>query len=446
MVFNWLKKYMPRGIYARGALILLVPVVVIQLVVIVAFSQRYFEDITRQLSRGVVAEIGLYVETVEGIPADQVPVALQHLDTRLDFKTSVGSDTAVEDRRRWYDFSSRVIASELRSRIDGVEGVDVASDTRIVRTSILTDGGRLTIELPRSRASASNPHQLMVWTAFTGLVMTLIAFIFLRNQLRPIRQLARVAESFGRGESKPYRPAGAAEVRAAGAAFLNMRSRIERQIEQRTLMLSGVSHDLRTPLTRIRLGLSMLDVPEEDAEEIAAMQADLDEMEQLINTFLDFARSEATETPEQVDLVELVRSAKERAERAGGEVKLGAMPEAPVMLNLRPAALSRALDNLMSNARRYGTTAQLSLTEFDRAVVISVEDNGPGIAPDVRERALQPFVRLDTARNQNRGSSGVGLGLAIAHDVARRHGGTLRLGESEDLGGLKADIVLARQA
>ncbi|WP_417261152.1 ATP-binding protein [Celeribacter sp.] len=443
MLFEWLKKYMPRGIYGRGALILLVPVVVIQIVVIVAFSQRYFADITRQLSRGVVAEISLYVVSADTLPMAQVPLALQELDERLGFASTFGAEAPVADQRRWYDYSSRVIEQELRSAIDGVEGMDVASDTQRVRVSIMTEAGRLTLDVPRRRASAANPHQLVVWTAFTGLVMTLIAFIFLRNQLRPIRQLARAAESFGRGESRPYRPAGAIEVRSAGAAFLNMRSRIERQIEQRTLMLSGVSHDLRTPLTRIRLGLSMLDVPEADAEEVTAMQADLDEMERLIEAFLDFARSDATEDPEAVDLVAFVEAAKERAERAGGVVELGDMPDQEVVLKLRPVALARALDNLMSNARRYGTTARIGLALFERAVVISVEDDGPGIALEGRERALQPFVRLDESRNQNRGS-GVGLGLAIAHDVARRHGGTLRLGESAGLGGLKADLVLAR--
>jgi two-component system osmolarity sensor histidine kinase EnvZ len=443
MFFDWLKTYLPRGLYGRAALILLVPVVVIQLVVMVGFSQRYFQDVTRQLTQGVVAEIGLYVAAVEGLPQAQLPMALSELDTRLRFTSRLGDPAPVTDQRAWDDITGRVIATELKDGLEGVEGIDFASDTRRVQLSVMTGAGRLTIDLPRRRASASNPHQLLVLTALTGGLMTLIAFIFLRNQLRPIRHLARVAEAFGRGENKPYRLAGALEVRSAGAAFLNMRARIERQIEQRTLMLSGVSHDLRTPLTRIRLGLSMLDVPKSDEAEIKAMQGDLDEMEKLIDTFLDFARSDATEEPRRLDLKALVREAVSRAERAGSVIAAVTLPEGAVELTGRPAALSRALDNLLSNARRYGTQTRISLTLFERAAVISVEDDGPGIAPEARDRALQPFVRLDAARNQNRGS-GVGLGLAIAHDVARRHGGTLRLGESETLGGLKADLVLAR--
>lgn len=443
MFFDWLKKYMPRGIYGRGALILLVPVVVIQLVVMITFSQRYFEDITRQLSSGVVAEIGLYVEAIKELPEEDLPRTLSALDTQLGFVSSLGDMAPVENHRPWYDVSARVIASELRAALPKIEGMDVASDTRRVVTSIQTPRGRLRIDFPRGRASASNPHQLMVWTVFTGLVMTLIAFIFLRNQLRPIRQLARAAEAFGRGESRPFRPTGAVELRSAGAAFLNMRARIERQIEQRTLMLSGVSHDLRTPLTRIRLGLSILDVPESEAKDVQEMMGDLDEMERLIDAFLDFARADATEETVEIDLADLLADAMARSERAGRVVELGDMPSEPVRFKARPMALARAIDNLLTNARRYGGQTRLSLKLFERAVVISVEDDGPGIAEDQRGRALQPFVRLDAARNQNRGS-GVGLGLAIAHDVARRHGGTLRLGESKALGGLKADLVLAR--
>ena len=443
MFFAWLKKYLPRGLYGRAALILLVPVVVIQLVVLVIFSQRYFEDITQQLMDGVVSEIRLYVLTLEELPPAQHAAALAVLDQEFDFQSQLGAPAPVPERRRWFDFSSRVISAELRAGLEQIEGVDVASDTSRVALSLTTEAGRLSLQLPRRRASASNPHQLMVWTVFTSLVITLIAAIFLRNQMRPIRQLSRAAEAFGRGESVAYRPAGATEVRSAGAAFLNMRSRIERQIEQRTLMLSGVSHDLRTPLTRIRLGLSMLEVSDDDVGEVTAMQRDLDEMERLIEAFLAFSRTATVEDPVETDLSALVSEATEKARRAGGMVSLGDMPTGPTMLMARPEALTRAVDNLVSNALRYGTQTRLSITLYDRSVVISVEDDGPGIDQDRRDSALQAFVRLDSARNQNKGS-GVGLGLAIAFDVARRHGGTLRLGESGALGGLRADLVLPR--
>jgi two-component system osmolarity sensor histidine kinase EnvZ len=236
----------------------------------------------------------------------------------------------------------------------------------------------------------------------------------------------------------PYSPSGALEVRLAGATFLDMRARIERQIEQRTMMLSGVSHDLRTPLTRFKLGLSML--PEN--EETADLMRDVEEMERLLDAFLDFARGEALDDPKKCDPMALVRGVVERAKRGGAPVGLGDMAGAGEVW-LRPMAIERALGNLLGNALRYGTTARVSVKISEKALLIRVEDDGPGIPKDKREEALKPFVRLDAARNQDNGS-GVGLGLAITYDIARRHGGTLRLGASEGLGGLAADIVLPR--
>ena len=440
---------MPRGLYGRAALIILVPVLAIQLVVMVAFSQRYFDDITRQFMAGVNAEIGLYVTAMQTLPPPEAAAERAVYDAQLGIESRVGvAAQQVETARPWFDVTSRIIERELRQAYPGLEGIDVARDTKRVFLSFLLGEERLELVIPRRRASASNPHQLLVWTAFTGVVMTLVAIIFLRNQLRPIRQLARAAEAFGRGENLPYRLRGASEVRAAGASFLSMRARIERQIEQRTLMLSGVSHDLRTPLTRVRLGLSMLEAEAESAaaqDEVAAMRQDLNEMEQLIDAFLAFARSDRTEEPTSLDLTALLTRITTQAERQGGEVRFGAMPDddVPVVVKARPIALERALGNLVSNALRYGAQAQISLRVYDKAVVISVEDDGPGIPEQDRERAMQPFVRLDGARNQDLGS-GVGLGLAIAFDTARRHGGTLRLSQSEALGGLKAELVLSK--
>ncbi|MDZ4093791.1 MAG: ATP-binding protein, partial [Paracoccaceae bacterium] len=244
--------------------------------------------------------------------------------------------------------------------------------------------------------------------------------------------------AFGKGRHIIYRPTGAQEVRAAGAAFLDMRARIERQIEQRTLMLSGVSHDLRTPLTRLRLGLSML--PED--EDIRALLGDVADMERLVDGFLSFARGDALEEPETADVQALVRRVVENAQRMGLEVSLGAL-EGAAEVRLRPAAVTRALENLVGNAVRYGKRAEVSLAVTDRAVRITVEDAGPGIPKERRDEAVTPFTRLDDARDPNRGG-GVGLGLSIAADIARSHGGILRLGESAALGGLKAEIVLAR--
>jgi two-component system osmolarity sensor histidine kinase EnvZ len=266
--------------------------------------------------------------------------------------------------------------------------------------------------------------------------MTLIAFVYLRNQLRPITRLAHAAESFGRGQSVTYKPSGALEVRAAGRAFLNMRARIERHIEQRTMMLSGVRHDLRTPITRLRLGLSLLD--QDDRE---PLERDVEEMQRLIDAFLDFARGDSQDgDAEPTDPIDLVNTIVDDAKRGGQAVRL-VKSDGQGQLPLRPKALRRALENLIGNAVRYGTTCQVSVALTERSLRISVEDDGPGIPADARDRALRPFVRLDPARNQDRGS-GVGLGLAISADIAKAHGGVLRLGESASLGGLKAEIII----
>jgi two-component system osmolarity sensor histidine kinase EnvZ len=284
--------------------------------------------------------------------------------------------------------------------------------------------------------SATNPHQLLVLMIFTSILMTVIAYMFLRNQLRPITKLARAAEDFGKGRNVHYRPRGALEVRAAGRAFLDMRARIDRQIEQRTLMLSGVSHDLRTPLTRLRLGLSLM--PEDG--EVAALQADVIQMERMVDEFLAFVRGDAMEGSAPTDAVSLVEGV---VTKAGEGVRLAEVTGRAEPVEMRPQAVERAVQNLVSNAQRYGSTVEVRLEFLDRSLRISVEDNGPGIPEEQRDEALRPFTRLDRSRDPNRGG-GVGLGLSIASDIALSHGGTLRLSRSERLGGLRADLMIAR--
>ena len=435
---------MPRGLYGRAVLILMVPIVVLQLVVLIAFSQRYFSDVTKQLMHGVQAEISLYVDGVEERNTQGLHPMLSDLDLRLGYVSDFGpSVPAAQDGRVWYDFSGILITRILYQSFANLEGVDLSSNSRQVIVSLQFDEGRLRLEVPRGRASAGNPHQLILMTLVTGVIMSIVAATFLRNQLRPIRRLARAAEAFGRGRNVPYKLAGAVEVRAAGAAFVAMRARIERHIEQRTLMLSGVSHDLRTPLTRMKLSLSRMESDRKRTEDVAALQEDLDEMERLLDEFLAFTRADALDEPQKVDAASILLSAHDRAKRGSDRVELASTTIGSVELSARPDALARALDNLISNALRYGGRARLSLTVLERSVVFCVEDDGPGIDVKDREKVLQPFVRLDPARNQNRGS-GVGLGLAIATDIARKHGGSLRLGESAELGGLKVELIIAR--
>lgn len=437
-MFAFLKPLAPRGLYGRAALILIVPVVAIQLVVSLAFIQRHFEGVTRQMTQSLVIELTFMLDEAErGGSAADVRVRATRVAAPLDLTLELPSTwSASGDRRRFYDLSGRVVIETLREGLPTLRAVDL-TDTSVVRLLLQTNVGPMALEVPRRRVSASNPHQLLVWMILTSVLMTVIAYVFLRNQLRPIKRLAEAAEAFGKGRSVPYRPRGALEVRAAGAAFLDMRARIERQMEQRTLMLSGVSHDLRSPLTRLKLGLSLM--PPDD--EVRAALRDVEDMERLVDEFLSFVRGDAMETPIPTDPVALVTRVVENARRSGHVVHLSV--EGQGEAQLRPDAVMRAVENLIGNAVRYGSRTDVSVTLTERSLKITVEDDGPGIPENRRDEAIRPFTRLDAARNPNKGG-GVGLGLSIAADVARSHGGALTLGESARLGGLRADLVLAR--
>lgn len=428
-----LKSILPRSLYGRALLILVVPIVTIQLVVSIAFIQRHFERVTQQMTGAVATELNLVFDRLGAGDMEEAKV----LASGLGFTLEPVDRVLAEVRREAWDLSGSVVAETLRAEVAGFTGADMLAEDNRVLADFQRDGRNWRVGIDRRRMSATNPHQLLVLMIVTSVLMTVISYLFLRNQMAPIRRLAMAAEAFGKGQHIPYKPRGAVEVRAAGAAFLDMRARIERYLESRTRMLSGVSHDLRTPLTRLKLGLSML--PED--EETAALLGDVADMERLVDEFLAFARGDATEETEEVDLVGLVRHVVENATRSGQSVDLVATGAVP--MRLRSAAVSRALENLLTNARRFAGKTRVSVIVGDRFARIVVEDNGPGIPMERRDEAVQPFARLDGARDPNKGG-GVGLGLSIAADVARSHGGALRLGESETLGGLRAELSLAR--
>lgn len=439
MFFGWLKKYMPRGLYARTALILVLPIVLLQLLVSVVFIQRYFDGVTDLMTSATNIELRFLVQTANAEPdLGAAQDAVARLGGPLEIDTVLpAQDVVAADIKPFSDLTGAKVIEVLRAGVDDVLAVSLERRSRLVVWAA-TRHGPLRMELRRRRVSPSNPHQLLVIMGVFGALMTAIAFIFLRNQLRPIKRMARAATDYGKGRITPFTPTGAVEVRAAGMAFLDMRNRIERQTQSRTMMLSGVSHDLRTPLTRLRLGLSMLD--QQDAEPLVH---DVNDMERLLDAFLDFARADAGDSLEPIVPSDIIQAVLEDAKRMGQNVTLGAIEGSDDPVSLRPLAIRRALDNLIGNALRYGSRAEIGVSVTDRAVRFWVEDDGPGIPPDRYEDALSPFVRLDPARNQDMGS-GVGLGLSIVADIARTHGGVLRLGESDKLGGLKAEVVLAR--
>ncbi|PUB19276.1 ATP-binding protein [Yoonia sediminilitoris] len=438
MNFSWMKNYLPRGIYGRAALILILPVLLLQLLVSVVFIQRHFDGVTRLMTRAVSIDLQFLIDSVnEAESLEAALAALDALDGPLRIRTQLPAVPGTEDVMQSLDLTAQMVINWLREEVENIRAVSLADRGRVV-IWVDTAYGVLEMNFGRRRVSAPNPHQLIVIMAVMGAIMTAIAYIFLRNQLRPIKRMAAAAADYGKGRVVPFHPTGALEVRAAGMAFLDMRNRLERQTQSRTMMLSGVSHDLRTPLTRLRLGLTML-----DEDDVAPLQRDVADMQRLLDAFLDFARSDAGDNLEPINPRAFLQEILEDAARLGQSVHLGQIDGEDGLVRLRPLAIRRALENLLGNALRYGTQAVVGLTLTERTVRFTVEDDGPGIPADRREEAVNPFVRLDPARNQDQGS-GVGLGLAIVSDIARTHGGVLRLGESETLGGLKAELVLAR--
>lgn len=444
---GWMKRVFPRGLYGRAVLILFLPVVVVTTVVSVMFLQRHFEGVTRQMTASMARELDFVANRIERADSPGRAIAAgSAVAIPLGLRLQGDAIASIEDERLFYDFSGRVVIEELRSHVPSIMAIDLASDDKVVEVTMTGKYGPYTLSFDRTRVSASNPHQLLVLMVFTSLLMSGIATIFLRNQLRPIRRLARAAEAYGRGRVEPYRPSGAIEVRSAGTAFLDMRNRLERQNEQRKVMLSGISHDLRTPLTRLRLGLSMMgpDMAPE-SEDISAMEADIAEMNRMVDAFLDYSRDDAQESPPQeVKAADFLRVLVNDAQRSGYDVILDKFHgDADGIATFRPDMLRRAIENLINNGVRYGTRVQIDAALRPRSLRISVEDDGPGIPEDEREAATRPFTRLDSSRNRNAGQ-GAGLGLAIAADVARGHGGQLRLVQGKRLGGLRAEIVIPR--
>lgn len=439
MFFRWLKQYMPRGLYGRAALILILPVITLQLLVSVVFIQRHFDGVTDQMTTAVSIEVR-FLQKLANQASDRseaivvVSQAAEDLEMSVHFPEAVPS---IGNDQPWTDLTGGKVVSVFSESVPGLRELSL-EDRRIVKLWLDTLNGPMELSFSRRRVSASNPHQLLVIMVVMGALMTTIAYFFLRNQLRPIKRMAAAAQAYGKGRVERFTPTGAVEVRAAGTAFLDMRNRIERQSQSRTMMLSGISHDLRTPLTRLRLGLSLMD--EKDAEPLLR---DVDDMQTMVDGFLDFARADAIDEVEETDPAQLLQGVVENAVREGHDVTQQAIQGMATTTPMRINAVRRALENLVGNATRYGHKVQAGLTLGDRALVFVIEDDGPGIPDDQRDDAIRPFVRLDPSRNQDRGT-GVGLGLAIVSDVARNHGGMLRLGKSEALGGLKAELVIAR--
>jgi two-component system osmolarity sensor histidine kinase EnvZ len=430
-----MKGILPKGLYQRALLIIIVPMVVLQSVVAYVFLERHYNLVTQRLSAGVVQDIATLIDVYKTYPqgpdnAQLRRIAQERLGLVVDFLPA--NDLPPPGPKPFFSQIDQALSEEIRKRIGRPFWIDTVGRSALVEIRIRLDNAIIRVFAPRSAAYASNSHIFLGWMVGTSLVLIIVAVMFLRNQIRPILRLADAAESFGKGREVPnFRPRGAREVRRAALAFIEMKSRIERAIEQRTAMLAGVSHDLRTILTRFKLELAFLG----DAPEVEAMKKDVDEMARMLEAYLAFARGDSGEPSAPTDMAAFLEELKTDAERNGHTSRV--VFHGHPVVTVRPNAFKRCLDNLVSNAARHAPSISITGHRDHRWLTVTVDDDGPGIPPQMREEVFKPFLRLDDARNQDEG--GTGLGLAIARDIARSHGGDISLSDSP-LGGLRATV------
>ncbi len=437
-----IKKFLPRTLFGRSFLILVTPILLIQIITTFVFFDRHWGRMTDRLAFAVAGEIAVIAARIEkDTDIENIKEITSYAGQNLQLLTSYEPDIllAEEEGDRKSSLKSFVIADTLSKAMDEQVRrpyrINVDEREKWIEVSLQLDEGLLRVSLPQRRLFSSSGYIFLLWMFSISLVLLSVAVLFMRNQIRPIRRLAVVAERFGRGMDAPssFKPEGAREVRQASQAFLDMQERIRRQIGQRTAMLSGVSHDLRTPLTRMKLQVAML----ENCPDIEALKTDIADMERMIDAYLDFARGEGGEQPVHTDLQAILERVVAGIKRQAVNIEMEV--EGDLSLHLRPVAFERVLSNIINNARKYGEDIWVSARRTDDALEITVDDNGPGIPDDKMEDVFRPFYRVDESRNAATG--GVGLGLPIAQDIVHSHGGEITLHKS-DRGGLRVIIQI----
>lgn len=431
-----LRQIVPRSLLGRSLLIIVTPLILLQVVSAWAFYERHWDNVTKRLANSVAGDVAAVIALRDklgpGEEAELFHTAAETMDLRLSMEPGqrlAAAPPASSDR-----LIDRMLARALDERVRRPYLMDTISFPNQVELKIQLEDGVLHVIVPLNRLFSSSSYVFILYMVGTSLVLFAVATVFMRNQVRPLRRLAAAADLLGKGQDMPdFKPQGATEVRLAAAAFNRMRARIQRQMTQRTEMLAGVSHDLRTPLTRMKLQLAMLG----DGSEMEELKGDVAEMERMVEGYLAFARGEGTEKPAETDLGLLLRDVVGDARREGAAVDLHV--EDRLVALVRPNALRRCLVNLVSNAARFASQVWIRAGQVGDMIEITVDDDGPGIPADRREDVFKPFFRLEGSRNPLTG--GTGLGLTIARDVVRSHGGDLVLLEAPT-GGLRARLSL----
>ncbi|HYE43848.1 MAG TPA: ATP-binding protein [Caulobacteraceae bacterium] len=435
---RFLRRRLPTSLWGRALLIIVLPIALMQVAVTYVFFDAHWQTVTARLSEGLAGDIAWAVDSYRQDPR---PENLQRIaeqaekSMQLSIVLQPGRRLPTSNRPTLFGAVDRTLRQALDSRLDAPFWFDTTRYPAYVDIRVQAPGGVLRIIAPRDRAVATQAHIFVLWLFGATVLLTAVAVLFIRNQVRAIERLATAADAFGRGvEMEDFKPHGAKEVRQAAHAFMDMRERIRRYVDQRTTMLASVSHDLRTPLTRLKLELALAD----PSARVEAMKKDLGEMEHMIDEYLAFARGQVGETLETIRVAGLLDEVAADARRAGAEVEVQA--DRDLEARIRPGSVKRAVSNLALNAAFHGDRIEIGARALPSGgLEITVDDDGPGIPQDKWEEAFKPFSRLDEARNQN--LKGVGLGLAIARDAARGHGGDVTL-ERSPLGGLRAVVRL----
>ncbi len=430
---NLLKKILPKQLFYRALLIVAIPIIIIQITILVVFFDSLLIKTNKGLTRALVGEIHTLMDIYNDENEYNKKKLTDLYNQNFDFSIRFIENTKLPDIKveRWFSPMDRNLRRELKSKINEY-WFNTTSYKEVVDLRIKFNDGVLQIFFPKERIQASSIRIFALWITLPAFLLIAIAMIFLKNQTRPIIKLAEASERFGRGEDvEEYRPSGALEIRKAGWEFDRMRKRILRHLNQRSEMLSGISHDLRTPLTRIKLQLAFI----KDKEIIKKLSNDVDEMEKMLNEYLQFSKSNFTEKSEKFNLSELINSIVKKCENQNISVD----QENEIFFNGRKNLIKRCLNNLIDNASNFAKNIRLKQQKIKRNIIIFIEDDGPGIPLSEYENVFKPFYKIDKSRNQKKSS--VGLGLSITSDIIRSHGGNIELGKSE-MGGLKIKIVL----